>query len=464
MKRGPHEPKWEVRFPGKSIIICFSNLFLDSFFLPTEKDRSGKVSEGIEPVVGFRPGYQDIAERNKQIGAFCNGFAGVNGIGSLSVGDVKLSLTELNKCATSDAMKAFALEVTNYGAEIKNNLMTLFGECAGLKKPVVLCADNSVQLTEALVTMVTDGLLDFYPTLEVIVMDATVVPALVSRLTSPDPSTSLQKHEPEVYFGRNMFFVWNFADIFYTEYLLKKVGCDNLLLGYPAPTAQLSHLEQLHQAKVVSWNGARFLGLADVPHWPLDRSRITVFSSAAVNSLSSILRDARTGYTEFMVQGDRLMRLLAEEALARLPGATPALLESPTGVYQGVVDDTPTEKLCVVSIVRSGDILLEAFRQLRPGLKVGKILIQRDEGTPDKRAVFYYKKLPGDICQLSGDSRGPNAGYWRESGLCNGGANQCWSEKCHEVSDSGYWGLWRSVLWDCQPSRIVRTLVCLCGQ
>eukprot|EP00116_Pleurobrachia_bachei_P004537 sb/3464799/ len=417
-------------------IHCFPDLTADVDTLKAVVNACQK--EGIEPVVGIRHG-SDICTTNKELAAFCNGIAGVHGIGSFAAGDVKLSLRELNKYATSDAIKAFTLDLTEYGPKIKDNLMTLFGECAGLKKPVVLCADNSVQLTEAL---------QWYhwlpeelkmPDLEVIVMDATVVPALVSRLTSPDPSTSLQKHEPEVYFGRNMFFVWNFSDTFYTEYLLKKVGCDNLLLGYPAPTAQLSHLEQLHQAKVVSWNGARVLGLAEVPHWPLDRSRITVFSSAAVKSLSSILRDARTGYTEFMVQGDRLMRLLAEEALARLPGATPALLESPTGVYQGVDD------------LRKA---VEAGPDFQP-----KILIQRDEGTPDKRAVFYYKKLPGDIASCQVIVVDPMLG--------TGGSLDCAMEvltSAGEVSDSGHWGLWRSVLWDCQPSRIDRTLVCLCGQ
>lgn len=45
----------------------------------------------------------------------------------------------------------------------------------------------------------------------------------------------------------------------------------------------------------------------------------------------------------------------------------------------------------------AGDILQEAVRQLQPGVKVGKILIQRDETTPDKLPQLYYKKLPRDI-------------------------------------------------------------------
>ena len=52
------------------------------------------------------------------------------------------------------------------------------------------------------------------------------------------------------------------------------------------------------------------------------------------------------------------------------------------------------QPVCVVSIVRSGDILQEAVRGIRPGLCVGKILIQRDETKKDKPAVLFYKKLP----------------------------------------------------------------------
>ena len=56
--------------------------------------------------------------------------------------------------------------------------------------------------------------------------------------------------------------------------------------------------------------------------------------------------------------------------------------------------------MCVVSIVRSGDILLEAVRGCAPNIKVGKILCQRDEEHPDKIAKLYYSKFPKDIAAL----------------------------------------------------------------
>ncbi len=90
------------------------------------------------------------------------------------------------------------------------------------------------------------------------------------------------------------------------------------------------------------------------------------------------------------------MRILAEEALCRLPSVQPGVVETPCGQASGLVDKWKMD-ICLVSVVRSGDILQEAVRQLQPGVKVGKILIQRDESTKDKTPVLFYKKFPKDI-------------------------------------------------------------------
>jgi uracil phosphoribosyltransferase len=49
---------------------------------------------------------------------------------------------------------------------------------------------------------------------------------------------------------------------------------------------------------------------------------------------------------------------------------------------------------------RAGDSLLDAVRRIAPEAIVGKILIQRDESTPDKRAIMMYRKLPHNIAQM----------------------------------------------------------------
>ena len=126
--------------------------------------------------------------------------------------------------------------------------------------------------------------------------------------------------------------------------------------------------------------------------------RCTVIQSRAVNYLLTKLRQRDLPTDQFQTIGDRLVRLLGEEALARLPMVVEGEVETPCGVAKGLVD-TVGPSVCVVSIVRSGDILQEAVRTLQPGVSVGKILLQRDESNPDKPAVLYYKKLPKNISQ-----------------------------------------------------------------
>ena len=75
---------------------------------------------------------------------------------------------------------------------------------------------------------------------------------------------------------------------------------------------------------------------------------------------------------------------LAEEGLASLPGVKYRMVDTPCGSYPGL-ELPPEDQIAVVSIVRAGDTLLEAVRRARPGIAVGKILIQRDEEDPGKR-------------------------------------------------------------------------------
>ena len=51
--------------------------------------------------------------------------------------------------------------------------------------------------------------------------------------------------------------------------------------------------------------------------------------------------------------GDRLMRILAEEALCRLPSVGPGSVRTPVGTAEGLVD-TRDVNICLVSVVRSG--------------------------------------------------------------------------------------------------------------
>ena len=117
----------------------------------------------------------------------------------------------------------------------------------------------------------------------------------------------------------------------------------------------------------------------------------------SIKLLMTKLADKQSDSKEFTIYADRLLTIFAEEALAHIPSVVPSEVPTPSGGIFNGLTDTRDKQLCVVSIIRSGDILLEAFRRLEPGIRVGKILIQRDEESEDKRPVFYYQKFPVDI-------------------------------------------------------------------
>ena len=71
--------------------------------------------------------------------------------------------------------------------------------------------------------------------------------------------------------------------------------------------------------------------MATTEHHP----RCTVMQSRAVTFLLTKLRQKDLDTAEFQIIGDRLMRLLGEEALARLPTVVEGEVDTPCGVAQG---------------------------------------------------------------------------------------------------------------------------------
>lgn len=132
--------------------------------------------------------------------------------------------------------------------------------------------------------------------------------------------------------------------------------------------------------------------------WP---NLYVIPETRAVLALFTILRDERTSHGDFAAAADRLMRLLAEEGLAALPGAVPVRVRTPVGEFEGL-RVSPIGRVAAVSIVRAGDTLLEAARAVCPSLAAGKILIQRDEDSAQKTPRLFYVKLPTDIGSRAG--------------------------------------------------------------
>jgi len=110
--------------------------------------------------------------------------------------------------------------------------------------------------------------------------------------------------------------------------------------------------------------------------------------------LHTRLRNVTTDTASFVAAADALLRQLVQTALGTLPIKT-KLVHTPTGdVYDGceLVDE-----IVAVSIMRAGEAMEAAARSTLPGLRIGKILIQRDEDQPSKPAKFFYAKLPPNL-------------------------------------------------------------------
>jgi len=122
---------------------------------------------------------------------------------------------------------------------------------------------------------------------------------------------------------------------------------------------------------------------------------LVVSPSKAHRILFTKLRNLDTSCGDFVKYAKRSMRILVEDALAEFP-TNPLSITTPCGPHKGLDSIVVTEptRLCAVSIVRSGDCLLDQVREVEPSCTVGKILIQRDETSPNKEARLLYTKMP----------------------------------------------------------------------
>ena len=126
---------------------------------------------------------------------------------------------------------------------------------------------------------------------------------------------------------------------------------------------------------------------------------VIISSSKALIGLFTKMRNIETTSTEFVFFAKRAQRILAEEAIAELPSEKHEI-QTPCGPYSGIKHINPEHKICAVSIIRSGDALVESFRECLPGVTVGKILIQRNEKSNEKEAQYFYSKVPPNINEM----------------------------------------------------------------
>ncbi|KAF9651144.1 PRTase-like protein [Thelephora ganbajun] len=124
----------------------------------------------------------------------------------------------------------------------------------------------------------------------------------------------------------------------------------------------------------------------------LPPSVFTLPQTAQLEALYTIIRDKETSRGDFLFYSDRIIRLLVEEGLNHLP-VVKKVIETPTGAtYEGVGFEG---KICGVSILRAGEAMEAGLREVCRSVRIGKILIQRDEETALPK--LFYSKFPQDI-------------------------------------------------------------------
>lgn len=102
------------------------------------------------------------------------------------------------------------------------------------------------------------------------------------------------------------------------------------------------------------------------------------------------IRDSQTGTAEFCFYSNKIILRLILKSFDLLPLYEKVSIETPIESCQG---SSMLDLVCAVSIMRAGDSMVDVARQLYPGIRIGKILIQRDEATA-LPALFYCKLCP----------------------------------------------------------------------
>ncbi|KAK9694354.1 Uracil phosphoribosyltransferase, synthesizes UMP from uracil [Basidiobolus ranarum] len=106
----------------------------------------------------------------------------------------------------------------------------------------------------------------------------------------------------------------------------------------------------------------------------------------------TMIRDKNTNRGDFIFYSDRVIRLLVEEGLNHLPVVDKVITTPTNNQFDGVAFEG---KICGVSIMRAGESMEQGLRECCRSVRIGKILIQRDEETALPQ--LYYSKLPDDI-------------------------------------------------------------------
>lgn len=111
-----------------------------------------------------------------------------------------------------------------------------------------------------------------------------------------------------------------------------------------------------------------------------------------LRALHTVIRDRDCPREDFVVHARRIVRLLLEHALDQLPFGKKDVTTPNGSTYHGLEFAT---RICAVPVIRAGEAMEGELRDIHPGIRIGKVLVQRDKRT--KLPRLYYKHLPDDI-------------------------------------------------------------------
>ncbi len=122
------------------------------------------------------------------------------------------------------------------------------------------------------------------------------------------------------------------------------------------------------------------------------RNVFVLKQTSQLKALYTIIRDRNTGGDDFIFYSDRIIRILIEQALDLLPVNHKKIITSTNEKFDGV---SFKGEICAVSIMRAGESMEKGVREVCKKIRIGKILIQRDEKTAKPHLI--YSKLPHDL-------------------------------------------------------------------
>lgn len=121
---------------------------------------------------------------------------------------------------------------------------------------------------------------------------------------------------------------------------------------------------------------------------------LTVVDHPLVQHKLTLMRRKETSTTEFRQLVREVALLLCYEITRNLP-LQPTSIETPLETMEASM--LAGKKLCIISILRAGNGLLDGMLDLIPSARVGHIGLYRDPRTLEP--VEYYYKVPGDISE-----------------------------------------------------------------